>query len=80
MIHRYNFKDNFSTTHIGSSGILRGERVGNGKKIQHLADFDENIDDRDIVDFCLNCTKPNCVYGNCKEFDEFMKNRKNGNG
>ena len=57
---------------------VKGSRISNhsNKKIQ-LEPIDTNIDDKDIVDFCLNCTKPECKSGQCKELKKFLRERKN---
>lgn len=31
------------------------------------------MNDQRIIDFCLNCPKPDCPYGDCKEFRDFVK-------
>lgn len=37
----------------------------------------DKLEDKRVVDFCLNCTKPTCKYGNCIELTEYRKGLKN---
>lgn len=38
-------------------------------KLKHEVDQDE-------IDFCLNCTKETCKYGNCDDYKQFMKKKR----
>ena len=33
----------------------------------------DKLEDKRVVDFCLNCTKPTCKYGNCIELSIYKQ-------
>lgn len=45
------------------------------RKIKHTAD-ELIMNDREVINFCLNCTKVTCRYGTCLELEDFISAKK----
>lgn len=57
---------------ISTPTFESGKKWVGGKSEQRIKNTPRKVTAKEEAEFCLNCNKPTCAYGQCTELKEFL--------